>query len=123
MPRNVQICDNHVDNLKKNKPCATCPVRPELESYIQTPTITRSVSTLFAGALLLLMGSLAIVGLDYTETKNNAKDGLGLARTNRVLLDNHKEIIENMSQGFEKLSDAIVDLRVVIAERYKNEQK
>jgi hypothetical protein len=118
MPRNVQICDNHVDNLKKNKPCATCPVRPELESYIQNPTITRSVSLLFAGAIMLVMGALTIVGYDYTETKNNAQDGLGLAKTNRVLLDNHKEIIENMSKGFEKLSDALVDLRIVIAESY-----
>jgi len=121
MPRNVQICDNHVDNLKKNSPCATCPVRPDLEKYVVDNTTKKHAAMLFSGAIALVMGALVIVGWDYLDTKKSARAGMDMATTNRVLINNHKEIIEEMSGGFNKLSDALTDLRVVIAERTSDE--
>ena len=116
MPRNVQICDNHVDNLKKNSPCPTCPVRPDLEKYAVDNTTKKQAAMLFTGAVALVMGALVIVGWDYLETKDNALQGFNLATSNKLLIDNHREVMMQMSQGFEKLSDALNDLRVVIAE-------
>ena len=117
MPRNVQICDNHVDNLKKNSPCQTCPVRPDLEKYVVDNTTKKQAAMLFTGAIALVMGALVIVGWDYLETKDNALQGYNMAQSNKIIIDNHKDIILKMSEGFEKLSDALNDLRVVIAER------
>lgn len=116
MPRNVRICDDHVDNLKKNSPCGTCPVRPDLEKYVTDTTTKRQAAMLFTGAIALVMGALVIVGWDYLETKANALKGYDMARSNKILIENHREVMFKMSEGFEKLSEALNDLRVVIAE-------
>lgn len=120
MPRNVQICDNHVDNLKKNTPCATCPVRPDLEKYVVDNATRRHASMLFSGAVALIMGALVIVGWDYMEVKSEAREGITIARSNQIQINNHKEVLLRMTEGFEGLSQALNDLRVVIAKEQNN---
>lgn len=120
MPRNVQICDNHVDNLKKNTPCGSCPVRPDLEKYVVDTTTRRHASMLFSGAVALIMGALVIVGWDYMEVKSEAREGITIARSNQIQINNHKEVLLRMTEGFEGLSQALNDLRVVIAKEQNN---
>jgi hypothetical protein len=121
MPRNVRICDDHVDNLKKNAPCGTCPVRPDAEKYIVDNTTKKQAAMLFTGAIALVMGALVIVGWDYLETKDNALRGFNMASSNKILIDNHKEVLFKMTEGFERLSEALNDLRVVIAKDRNHE--
>jgi hypothetical protein len=75
---------------------------------------------LFSGAVALIMGALVIVGWDYMEVKSEAREGITIARSNQIQINNHKEVLLRMTEGFEGLSQALNDLRVVIAKEQNN---
>ena len=75
---------------------------------------------LFSGAVALIMGALVIVGWDYMEVKSEARESITIARSNQIEINNHKEVLIRMTEGFEKLSEALTELRVVIAKEQNN---
>jgi len=85
------------------------------------PADNQQASYLFAGAVALVLGSVALVGIDYTETRDRAsKVPLNTQRIEAVEIT-VKEATREQTQATKELRVAVQELRETIAGMPRND--